>query len=263
MAAIVGILGAFNINATLLSDASYDNQGIPATGIADERGFYYQKYGLLTAEQGFFSEPDWTEHAIKTSAVVCGSLGFIGIRKGPAFHLIDRCALADPLLARLPAKQNPYWRIGHFLRQLPTNYQDSIEQDTNLLTDPVTKSYYDAIRTITRGPLFSRERFRDIVRVNFNRLPKSDWNLYRYQFIPPSSYPKAVDSKMLQRHIVVAVPWNAAGNIVFRYKLEIVLPIKQKISSVDLSLNCNDRYKVEYLYKGNYYSLLELAPALS
>ena len=60
-------------------------------------------------------------------------------------HFIDNCALADPLLARLPAKENPHWRIGHFYRQLPTDYKESIEQGKNLIIDKKTEKRVEII----------------------------------------------------------------------------------------------------------------------
>jgi arabinofuranosyltransferase len=120
-------------------------------------------------------------------SVVCGNLGFTGIVEGPGAHLIDECALADPLLARLPAERTRKWRIGHFQRQLPTDYQESIEQDANLLTDSRTRTYYASIRTITRGRLNSLDRLREVVRMNLGQIQKPDWDMYHHTKVPRSS----------------------------------------------------------------------------
>ena len=104
--------------------------------------------------------------------MTCGGLGYASIMNGPATHYIDNCALADPLLARLPAQPDPKWRIGHFMRQIPANYVDSVRSGTNLLLDPVTKNYYDSIRIVTRGPLLSYERLREILRLNLGLIKK-------------------------------------------------------------------------------------------
>lgn len=58
-------------------------------------------------------------------------------------HYIDNCALADPLLARLPAKKYPRWRISHFVRRLSTDYMASIEQGNNIIVDHKTKLYWE------------------------------------------------------------------------------------------------------------------------
>jgi arabinofuranosyltransferase len=196
-----GILGSMNLNATLLSSSSYNNLVIGADGIADERGFYFQRFGLLNEKmEPFYRVPTWdvNERAV---VVMCGGLGFFGIRGGPSIHLIDFCALADPLLARLPAKYTPYWRIGHFGRQLPTYYRESIEKNANLLADQQTWAYYESIRKITRGPLLSLDRLREIVRINLGLVDKPNWDMYRNHVVPRST--KKTNSKYLALRIII------------------------------------------------------------
>lgn len=174
----VVLLALPTMNTTVF--ARLDMRGsIGPHGIADERGFYFQKFGLLGAPAGTFTAPDWT---IGTRTVIdlCGNLGFESIRHGPGAHAIDHCALTDPLLARLPAYAHPTWRIGHFVRQFPTNYEDSIARNENLLSEPRAKAFYDSIRLITRGALNDGSRLREIVRVNLGQVAKPDTGLYRY-----------------------------------------------------------------------------------
>lgn len=174
VAIAAGILGLANINANFLSGRIYPGEppNIPLNGIADERGFYFQSRGLLLSARDSFDHPKWEANGIRNINVACGGLGYASIMNGPATHYIDNCALADPLLARLPAQPNPKWRIGHFMRQIPANYVDSVRSGTNLLLDPVTKNYYDSIRIVTRGPLLSYERLREILRLNLGLIKK-------------------------------------------------------------------------------------------
>ena len=160
-----------SLRSTLLSDSSYYNRVISPHGIADERGFYYQDHGLLAAHKPSFTHPDWSSRPDK-SVVLCGGLGFYGLMRGPGVHLIDNCALSDPLLARIPAAPNPNWRIGHFIRQLPTGYQASIDANNNEITDPDTRNYYAAIRTITRGPIWDLQRLKAILGFNLGLMDK-------------------------------------------------------------------------------------------
>ena len=95
--------------------------------------------------------------------------------------------LADPLLAHLPAERTRQWRIGHFLRQLPTDYEASVAQRANLLTDPRTHAYYESIRTVTRGPLTSLDRLREVARLTLGRVAVPDWNMYYETKVPRSS----------------------------------------------------------------------------
>jgi arabinofuranosyltransferase len=186
----VGVLAAAGIDATLLSGSSYSNSTIGENGIADERAYYFQRYGLLSAPRNTFAAPVWTMGKGSVS-VLCGNLGFTGIGEGPGAHLIDDCALADPLLARLPAERTRKWRPGHFQRQLPTDYVESVERNTNILADPPTRRYYESIRIITRGKLNSMDRWREIARMNLGQIPKPDWDMYHHTKVPRSSKPSA------------------------------------------------------------------------
>lgn len=161
-------------------------------------------------------------------------------------HYIDNCALADPLLARLPAKENPHWRIGHFYRQLPTNYKESIEQGKNLIIDQKTAHYWESIRTVTRGALFDKNRFVEIVKLNLGLTKKPDWEMYRTKNIPRSTAIPVVaesDVKVIRNE---GTPWNAPGNIVFDSVLDIALTKKIDVASIDISVDNdnNDVYEI-------------------
>jgi arabinofuranosyltransferase len=97
-------------------------------------------------------------------------MGHGGIEQGPYKHMLDECALADPLLARLPAVYNEEWRPGHFRRMIPGGYRESLEGSTNVLTDPNLAAFYDQLRLITRGPLFTSARLRAIWKMNTGAL---------------------------------------------------------------------------------------------
>ena len=184
-AVIVIVLGAVSLPRTLLSGSSYDGEMIPLNGIVDERGYYFQRYGLISADSKL-TQPDWVPGARRVQ-ITCGNLGFEGISGGPALHLIDTCALADPLLARLPAESTAHWRIGHFLRQMPTDYEESVARDGNVLADPPTREFYRSIRLITRGPLTASARLREVVRMNLGEVPPPDWQMYKETKVPESS----------------------------------------------------------------------------
>lgn len=101
----------------------------------------------------------------------CGgvAIGYFGVAAGPELFIIDRAALSDPLLARLPAvqpKDMPEIISGHFLRNIPAGYVASVAQNRNLLEDAHLRHYYAAIRVLTRDPLFSWARFRTIWTMN-------------------------------------------------------------------------------------------------
>jgi len=99
---------------------------------------------------------------------VRGNIGFLGYFAGPRVHIIDPYALADPLLARLPAIPNS--RIGHFQRLLPAGYAETVANGVVRIANPSLAEYYGRLRLVTSGPLISRARFGAILDLNLGRL---------------------------------------------------------------------------------------------
>jgi arabinofuranosyltransferase len=141
---------------------------LDAHGVADERWFYYQSTGLL--HHGLFlTDHVWVRTGLEARrraplVRVFSNIGMLGYFAGPRVHIIDRHALADPLLARLPTIEG--WRIGHFPRDIPEGYVDSVRSGTNRLRDPELARLYDALLLVARGPLFRWERLRAIWELN-------------------------------------------------------------------------------------------------
>ena len=187
--AVVGLTSAqiplLSDSRVELTDATMDSRVSDGFGIVDERAFYFQEQSLLLANRQSFPPPEWPSGAtqpVPTSVVVtCGGLGKNGL-EGPLTHLLDECALADPLLARLPAVYSPEWRIGHFTRMIPTGYRESLELETDLLTDRGLRPLFDDLRLITRAPrLLSRARLAAIWRVNTGADQRQiDYRFYRF-----------------------------------------------------------------------------------
>jgi len=151
-------------------------------GIKDERGNYHLATNVL-----FFSPfrelPDLVfaregrSFAFAPEKVaVHGSIGMFGLYAGPEKHVVDRNALSDPLLARLPVSPRLYFEFyaGHYFRDFPAGYLESCDRDENLLQDPLVHQYYDRLRNVTRGPLFRADRVRDIWALNLGRY--RDWH---------------------------------------------------------------------------------------
>ena len=66
---------------------------------------------------------------------ISGAIGLDGYMRGPETHILDVMALADPLLARLPAKDMQHWRIGHIERAIPEGYPETLRTGENHITD--------------------------------------------------------------------------------------------------------------------------------
>jgi len=94
--------------------------------------------------------------------------GIRGFCRGPQDHIIDPYGITDPLIARLPSsKISNLFSPGHLMKEIPLGYIDSIRENQDLIRDPELAAYYDKIRTVVSGQLFSAERWRDIFKLNF------------------------------------------------------------------------------------------------
>lgn len=146
-------------------------------GIKDERGSYHRGTNVLLYSP-FRPLPDFPWVTEGTSfrngtekVTVQGSIGFYGLYAGPEKFIVDRNALSDPLLARMPVSPRLYFEFyaGHYFRDIPEGYLESVARNQNLLSDPLLHDYYDKLRNVTRGPLLSGSRFRDIATLNVGK----------------------------------------------------------------------------------------------
>jgi len=146
-------------------------------GIANERGFFLNSNSLIKK----ISMPEielpfhrWAEEGKhlrlnppESGAVVCDAIGMNGFFAGPDVKIIDRLGLSDPLLARLPIKDKIYWQIGHFRREIPIGYVETVASGVNKISDKNIAAYYEKLKIVTRDPLFSPGRIKTILEMNF------------------------------------------------------------------------------------------------
>jgi hypothetical protein len=176
--ALIGLLSPLNPWYAVMNTTDVEIKQIPS-GVIDERQFYttpreasvsllnQTRYGMLNPyiyinrSTAQVYKPRQSEHYIN-----CDCTGTMGITLGPAAVLIDNYGLFDPLIARLPATYTPYWRTGHFRRTIPIGYMESLQSGRNLIADPGVAPLYDALHTITQGPLWDATRIAAIVRLN-------------------------------------------------------------------------------------------------
>jgi arabinofuranosyltransferase len=156
----------------------HERHGAPqdSHGIADHRLQLLHAAGLVNATIGEqMPRHDWAKRGLRLRArrdkrvFRLGGTGFTGFFAGPGVHIVDMWALTDPLLARLPfeeLKKGRGWRIGHFHRRVPEGYMETLSSGRNVIADPDLAEYYDKLRLITRGDLFSAERFAAIWEIN-------------------------------------------------------------------------------------------------
>jgi arabinofuranosyltransferase len=248
------VLGLSIPYPTLVS-GTVDYETLPArlflreTGISDEAMFYARDLGLLRyhRDEPMPSHP-WREQGEQLRAseevvvVRNKSIGLYGYYVGPEVHIIDRLALTDPLLARLPARRTVDWRPGHFERVIPAGYIESLQFRRNEIEDPNLARYYDKLTTITQGPLWSPQRWLEIVRINFGAYDELiEPDLYRYPEMvevtlqePPSYQPAGTAT-------------NAPDNFVLTPSgLDLDLGSMVYAPYIGLSLDHDDAYKLVY-----------------
>ena len=148
---------------------SYGDDPIGAHGIADERRFYFQYAGLLNMGKRLEEHP-WASRGIwareeNVQVMVYYTVGYFGFFAGQGVHIVDPFGVADPLLSKIPV-DDPNWRIGHFRREVPSGYVESLASDRNLIEDPRLAEYYDRLRSVTRGRLLDPDRLSAIWHVN-------------------------------------------------------------------------------------------------
>ncbi|HZB26689.1 MAG TPA: hypothetical protein VE379_11180 [Vicinamibacterales bacterium] len=135
-------------------------------GVKDERGNYHRATNpFLYSPLRPLPDHTWIREGLSFRAspekvTVQGSIGFFGLAAGPEKHLVDRNALSDAFLARLPVSPRLYFEfyVGHYFRDIPEGYLDSLARGTNELRDPALRAYYGRLLQVIRGPLFTRER---------------------------------------------------------------------------------------------------------
>ncbi len=163
------LMSVLRPSAPVQAAREYKSLGIDINGIADERGFYLPTSGLVfyrpdkpLPQNSMLTEGKQLKSTPDRVVFRPASIGFYGYAAGPKKHIIDSWALADPLLARLPSSG----RIGHFPRSMPEGYYETVQTAANRIEAPSLRQYYDHLAIIIKGPLFSLERFKTIIRMN-------------------------------------------------------------------------------------------------
>ncbi|TGK03702.1 hypothetical protein EHO58_14965 [Leptospira selangorensis] len=159
--------------------------------IQDEKGAYFRSTNLLRSFNfKEFPTHGWADvgrnykKTPKDPDKACSTInvGFYGYFAGENRKIIDSNALTDPLLSKLKSVSN--WRVGHFTRNIPLGYLESVTSGQNLIQDPNLKVYYDRLKLLTESEdLFTKERFMEILRENLggnrnliqNSGPRTPW----------------------------------------------------------------------------------------
>jgi arabinofuranosyltransferase len=255
---LIAGVGLSGTHPPILSGADYGGRrpdSVGPAGVTDERNIYYSATGLLARSRAhpapdhrrYFEGLEAREqgpHVVNMSAI-----GFYGFAAGPAVHVVDMLALADPLLARLPARRP--WQIGHYYRRIPDGYMETLQSGESRFTDPGIAAYYDKLRLITRGPLWTRERWHAIVGMNTGRYDalvgeygRTRLALAALQDVKPDGTPDNAPGTVpiLERGLIVDL-----GRVVDR-------------GAIELSVDRSDQFRVQLLRDGRVTSTAWIEP---
>ncbi len=171
--ALIAGLGFWVPSPTLTSaSASYNPQPrVDEGGIADERSVYWACAGLWHYRRDIpwpscrLSEMGTEVRNSGAKFVVWKNIGYYGYVVGPQVHVLDQLALGDAFLARLPIVEGP-WRVGHYWRNLPEGYRNTVATGVNIIADPKLHEYYDHLRIVISGDLWSLGRLKEIFLFN-------------------------------------------------------------------------------------------------
>lgn len=151
-----------------ISKAPWDERGV-----GDERAFYVGNSALMRMRRGGDIPNDERKkqgQAIAANQVwsTGSQLGVLSFFAPPTAIILDGYGLTDALIARLPALDKKNWRVGHFWRDVPAGYGESISQERNLIADENVAHLYDRVKLVVSGPIWTWARWKEIVRLNFD-----------------------------------------------------------------------------------------------
>ena len=149
--------------------------GVPESGVVNERDWYRENTAVLAnlrragyKQSGWYKEGRQMADAGKVAEQHCNA-GLSGLGAGPRVHILDLAGLTDALLAHLEYKywpQRDVWRVAHYGRPVPRGYLETLRTGENRIQDPKLHEFYEKLRVVIRGPIFTAERFRIIWELN-------------------------------------------------------------------------------------------------
>ena len=170
-----------------------------------------------------------------------GANGFTGYYAGPDVYIANGLALTDGLLAHVPPIYNPNWRSGHFMRLIPAGY---LELEAGLqarLDDAPLDAYYQKLRLLTQGALFSAERWAAIWEVNtrdFDDLVPGAIARFRL----PSLQTLSLEAIASDAGIELNLNFGGQGSAA---QVEFLQPMHS--AEMELALGAGDNFQLVYL----------------
>ncbi len=182
------------------------------TDVADERGCYFDKTGLIKQRRDSPTTPNdgWARAGLAAGTdaspvSIMKSMGMFGYFAGPGEYIVDLYTLANPLLARLPVVEGKNWRVGHFERLMPGGYLETLISGQNKICDAGLAQYYDRLSLITSGRLLDPERLKAIWQINTGQL---DHLLQTYSAVATTD-----QALLCNAQAVVDIPFAGGSNL--------------------------------------------------
>jgi arabinofuranosyltransferase len=264
----IALVVAFSVsNPTVrISDYGDLKQGpvhVGSHGVLDERMLYFGGTGLMNVERdhqypdfywGIYGE---TARVTKKAVADNYAIGLFGLNAGPDVYVLDKLALADPLLARIPATRSLGWRTGHMERILPDGYLQTLLSKTNSITDPNLHLYYDKLSLIVKGNLFDPHRMVEIWKMNTGQYDGLiDKDKYRYPEMV------SVDQTAVSTTVTDGTSCADSGSHTMKDSgMEIRMSAPSFAQQLTAGLDDNDRYRLVFFHGEEELGSIDVATA--
>ncbi len=245
---VVLILGIFSPYSPLFNTKDYGkNKSLVSDrwGITDERAFYYPKLGLLNNYRLFpRAVIPWggknQEQREWPSIVSVVRLGWFPYSLNPETYAMDYFGLSSPLLSKLPVSSQLIWRIGHFPRDVPAGYIETLESNQSKILNKDLALFQEKLTLITRGKLFDINRLLEIIKMNFgvyNDLIEGINKSRHFYLMKPPLFARKLEINLSNygRYLIVysdygRFSFNLSGNrIIAKQEIHAAFPMEKVI----------------------------------
>ncbi len=173
------------------------------------------------------------------------AVGMIGLVGGPRIHIVDP-VLTDPVLMFLPNWGAEPIRRSHYLRRIPRGYLLTLATGENHITHPGLAAFVASRLSIVRAPLFDGDRWREIWR-QFRgdyRAGLADYVATEYADLVPET----VDAAAVATPLPNGRRWTRGDvHILDGLGLKVRFDTRKECARLGLSLDCCDRYSIQFL----------------
>jgi arabinofuranosyltransferase len=270
ISALIAIVGLSRVNNILTLTKNYHASAAENnynTSAVDERFVYYPATGLLRYYRGETYQRNNSYQDVlqyqdeKVIVLMVG--GMVRLALPPETQLVD--SLSDPLLARLPAPYFPDWRTGHLYRLIRSDYIETLKTGKNVIEDGGVREYYNILRDIVSGDIFTVRRFKHIIQMNLGKFDNLiDFDKYRYPTVTKNAV--IADSAMVNSLTEIKklnTPWNAPGNIILDNNgIKVNLAAVRASRKLTITVDNNDYYDAAFLLAGKVVAIRQKKPTV-